>query len=221
MTANAQTIIFDFDYTLADSSRGAVDCINYALAQMSLPLAGYDLACSTIGLSLEDTFTAITRGSDVTSATRFSKLFVERAEVTMAELTFLFDFVPPVISELKKKGFVLGIVSTKYQRRIRSILARDRLLDHFDVIVGGEDVTRHKPHPEGLFKALETLNRDPATGFYVGDSIVDGAVAERAGMPFIAVLSGTTRRDAFDGLPVAKVIDSVAHLPTALSDLSS
>jgi phosphoglycolate phosphatase-like HAD superfamily hydrolase len=30
-------IVFDFDYTLADSSAGAVECINFALGRMGLP----------------------------------------------------------------------------------------------------------------------------------------------------------------------------------------
>ena len=37
MTTRFQTIIFDFDYTLADSSRGIAECINFALAELNLP----------------------------------------------------------------------------------------------------------------------------------------------------------------------------------------
>ena len=31
------SVIFDFDYTLADSSCGEVECVNYALRAMNLP----------------------------------------------------------------------------------------------------------------------------------------------------------------------------------------
>ena len=37
ITPRFQAIIFDFDYTLADSSRGIAECINFALAELSLP----------------------------------------------------------------------------------------------------------------------------------------------------------------------------------------
>ena len=50
-----QAIIFDFDYTLADSSRGVIDCIKYALHALGLPSVSDKLACQTIGLSLGDT----------------------------------------------------------------------------------------------------------------------------------------------------------------------
>ena len=37
--ARGRAVIFDFDYTLADSSSGVIACANYALAAMGLPAA--------------------------------------------------------------------------------------------------------------------------------------------------------------------------------------
>ncbi len=34
-----QTVIFDFDYTLADSSPGVIECVNYALTRLDLTAA--------------------------------------------------------------------------------------------------------------------------------------------------------------------------------------
>src|SRR5688500_20395924 len=36
-TPTFRVVLFDFDYTLADSSQGAIECINFALAEMGLP----------------------------------------------------------------------------------------------------------------------------------------------------------------------------------------
>lgn len=212
-----QSIVFDFDYTLADSSKGATDCINYALAEMSLTKVPDDLACSTIGLSLKDAFTVLTGDRDDALARRFSELFNERADKTMIELTVLYDWVPTALISLKDHGFSLGIVSNKYGRRIRSILRREKMLDFFDVIVGGEDVSEHKPHPEGLLKAMEALSARPSNAIYVGDSVVDAELADRAGVPFIAVLSGVTPKDAFSDRRVVAVIDSIEDLLGAIA----
>jgi phosphoglycolate phosphatase len=220
MTNRIQTIVFDFDYTLADSSRGAIDCINFALGQMDLPAAPGDLVCRTIGLSLKDTFAALTGDRNPARVSRFSEFFIERAEQTMVELTVLFPQVPAAVRDLKRTGYSLAIVSTKYRRRIRSILSREALLDPFDVIVGGEDVTEHKPHPEGVFKALSALSASPSNSIYIGDSVVDAQVAERAGMPFIAVLSGVTLKGAFDRFPVVEIIDTIEDLPGVIAGLS-
>ena len=51
MQNNLQAVIFDFDYTLADSSQGAIECINFAFDQMGLDRVTDEAACRTIGLS--------------------------------------------------------------------------------------------------------------------------------------------------------------------------
>jgi phosphoglycolate phosphatase len=222
MTHHAfKTIIFDFDYTLADSSRGIIECINHALRSMSLAAVSDDAACRTIGMALQDTFKALTSIDDPAAAGEFSRLFISRADDVMIDSTELFDSAHTVIRALKQREFCLGIVSTKFRHRIQSVLARDGLLDPIDVIVGGEDVVRHKPDPEGLFKALEKLDTPAHRAVYVGDSVVDGMVAERAGTPFVAVLSGTTPRDAFDRYRPIEVIDKLIELPRTLSRIAA
>ena len=49
-----QAIIFDFDYTLADSSGGIIESINFALSRLGLPLAADAVIRRTIGLPLSD-----------------------------------------------------------------------------------------------------------------------------------------------------------------------
>lgn len=56
MSSHNKAVIFDFDYTLTDSSEGAVRCINYALEKLDLPAASKIASKKTIGLSLKDTF---------------------------------------------------------------------------------------------------------------------------------------------------------------------
>lgn len=212
MKPQFQTVIFDFDYTLADSSRGVVECINSALVGMGIPAVSAEEARRTIGLSLLDTFVHLTGESPVQS-NEFARLFVERADEVMADLTVLFDSVPEAVEMLRRRGFALGIVSTKFRYRIQSILRREGLLGSFDVIVGGEDVSRHKPDPEGLLRVMERLQSSPTNSVYVGDSLVDAETAKRARVPFIAVLSGITPRDAFDGYDVFQILERMSDMP--------
>ena len=212
MKPQFHTVIFDFDYTLADSSRGVVECINSALVRLGLPAVSAEEARRTIGLSLSDTFTHLT-GESTVQIDEFVRLFVERANEVMTELTLLLESVPEAVKMLKRQGFALGIVSTKFRYRIQSILCREGLLDSFDVIVGGEDVSRHKPDPEGVLLVMERLQSSPTDSVYVGDSLVDAETARRARVPFIAVLSGVTPRDAFDGYDVYQILERVSDMP--------
>ncbi len=209
---NITNIIFDFDYTLADSSRGVLSCNNYALGKLGYPETTYETSCQTIGLSLWETYNYLT-GEPAAGGDAFTRLFIERAEDVMADATALFDETPETTHKLKALGYNLGIVSTKFRYRIETILSRENLLHPFDVIVGGEDVSKHKPDPESLLLALDKLDAPPANTIYVGDSLVDAKTAERVGISFIALLSGVTPRSAFNGFEVAEFLKNVGELP--------
>jgi phosphoglycolate phosphatase len=210
-----RSILFDFDYTLADSSQGVIDCIGFALRELGLPPVSDDATCRTIGLSLHDTLVALTGPQPETVRVAFARLFVEQAERVMADKTVLFPGVRGTVARLGERGLMLGIVSTKYRRRIETILGRERLLDPVAVIVGGEDVSRHKPDPESLQLALARLGVRSEEALYVGDSVTDAEAARRAEMPFVAVLSGTTPREAFEGYDVRAVIEHLGDLADA------
>ena len=216
-------IIFDFDYTLADSSPGIIESANYALSRLGLPPATPDTIRRTIGLSLPATLLALAgpeHGSPHANLEQaFQDYFVERADEVMADSTTLFDFVPDTVRELSKRGLKLGIVSSKYRRRIEAVLEREGLRDRFGVIVGGEDVSAFKPDPGGLISAVKKLASVPKNVLYVGDSLVDAETAKRASVPFVAVLSGVTERHEFSEYTVQHVLRSVSELPAILPDV--
>jgi len=201
-----------FDYTLADSSRGVLKCINHAFKGMDLPKVAAEDAQRTIGLSLPNILVTLAGMEQEGRAGEFARLFVEKADEVMTDLTFVFEEVPGVIRRLKDEGMAIGIVSTKFRRRIEEILERENLLEPFDVIVGGEDVSRHKPAPEGLLAAIERLGGSPSGSLYVGDSVTDAETARRAGVPFAAVLNGVTPREAFKDYPAYRILDNLGEL---------
>jgi phosphoglycolate phosphatase len=215
-TTTLQAVIFDFDYTLADSSQGALECINFALDEMGLDQVSAEAACRTIGLSLNQTFLTLAEYHDPRRCDEFYRLFVQRAEEVMTNLTVLYELVPATIEALRRRGLRLGIVSTKYRRRINEILEREALLHGFQVVIGGEDVEQHKPHPQGLLHAIEKLECSPASAVYVGDSVVDAELAKRAGVPLIVVLSGVTPRGHFDSYEPIAVLQNISELPKFL-----
>jgi phosphoglycolate phosphatase len=211
-------VVFDFDYTLADSSPGVIECINFALSEMGLAHVSAEAACRTIGLSLHETFLTLGEHHEPQRCDEFHRLFVQRAEEVMSNQTVLYDSVPPMVEALREAGLRLAIVSTKYRRRISEVLHREALLHGFEVVIGGEDVEQHKPHPQGLFEAIEKLGCSPASVVYVGDSVVDAELAKRARVPLIVVLSGVTPRTHFDTYEPLAVLENVSHLPEILLD---
>ncbi|MCY3744043.1 MAG: HAD-IA family hydrolase [Candidatus Poribacteria bacterium] len=207
-----QAIIFDFDYTLADSSEGVIECINFALDRLGLPLAGDAEIRKTIGLSLPDALVMLVGKEYIHHTDAFIRLFVERADEVITDMTELFDIVPETVAALQKLGIRLGIVTLKYRYRIESVLRREQLTDAFEVIIGFEDVSEQKPNPTGLLTAVERLECVRQNCFYVGDSVTDAKTAQQAHIDFIAVLSGVTPRAVFEDYDVYAVLKDVSEL---------
>lgn len=194
-------VIFDFDYTLGDSTNGIVTCANYALEAMGLSARSVDEIRRTIGLSLTATYTALTHDSDSGNAERFADSFRHKADEVMAESATFYDGALPLLRKLHDNHIRTAIVTTKFNYRIRQIFGRFDALDLIDVIVGAEDVHAVKPDPEGLHEALRQLNVRAENVLYIGDSTVDAAAAAAANIPFIGVLTGTTTEEAFEAYP--------------------
>lgn len=222
MPSQLRTILFDFDYTLADSSPGVIASANFALQALGLPPAAPDAIRRTIGLSLEETFVRLA-GSRVpadrfAAASRdFDRLFIQEADAVMADRTVVFPGVAAALRTLRLRGLALGVVSSKFHYRIEQILAREDLRAEFDVIVGREDVIASKPDPEGVLTAMSALGSVPSTTCYVGDSVTDAKTARQAGTAFIAALSGVTARAAFNAFACQAIIASIAELPDAIA----
>lgn len=209
-----KALIFDFDYTLGDSSQGIIASINYALDKMGIKKPGRDEAVKTIGMSLGRIYEILSGRSSTSEKEDFEKYFKEKADEVMVSNTFLYNGVLEMLQSLHVKGLKTAIVTTKYHYRIKQILEINNASSLVDGIIGGDDVTTPKPSPEGINKIKEQFNVRPEEILYAGDSVIDSEAAQAAGVDFIAVLTGTTPDEAFKKYPYAGIINSVTDIET-------
>jgi pyrophosphatase PpaX len=92
----------------------------------------------------------------------------------------------------------LGLVTSKLRHGALRGLRSAGLEDAFDVVVGADDVERHKPDPAPVLAALAALEADPATTVFVGDSPHDMAAGRAAGVRTAAALWGPFPRAALE-----------------------
>lgn len=207
-----KAVIFDFDYTLADSSKGVYESVLYALNKMGYSCPEYDKVCKTIGLHLSQTFAVLTDNENDDDAVEFRGYFKEIADQVMAEKTIVFNEVRPAFEYFALKRIKCAIVSTKFRYRIKDILDRDGFTNFVDVIIGGEDVVKPKPDPEGLQKAISCLGLRKEDCLFIGDSLVDAKTAKNAQVGFIAVLTGTTERTEFEEYDPLYIIEKLDEM---------
>jgi pyrophosphatase PpaX len=101
-----------------------------------------------------------------------------------------FDGIDRVLVRLRGEGRRLGVVTAKRRMTVELAFAAVPLGDLFEVVVGGDETSRHKPDPEPLLLAADRLGVPPAECVYVGDSPFDIRSARAAGMHSVAVTWG-------------------------------
>jgi len=128
------------------------------------------------------------------------------------EMIERFDGIEPLLEELKDSEHRLGVVSSKIRSGVERGLNLFSMAGYFDCLIGAEDVTNHKPHPEPLLKAAATMNDSPERTLYVGDSIHDVAAGRAAGMTTVAVSWGPFPRPDLESTRPDYLIDKPVEL---------
>ena len=83
---------------------------------------------------------------------------------------------------LKQQGYPLAIASSTPTEIVRQELSAAGLLDYFDRIVGGDQVSRSKPNPDIFLRAAELLRTEPSRCIVIEDSFNGIRAAKAAGM---------------------------------------
>ena len=209
---NYTTYLFDFDYTLADSSRGIVTCFRNVLNRHGYIHPTDDDIKRTIGKTLEDSFSILSGVTDPQQLAEFKKEYVKEADTHMTVNTVLFLETKSVLMALKDSGARIGIISTKFRYRIKELLNQHFPDDFLDIIIGGEDVKTPKPSPEGLLLVIKQLHATKAETLYIGDSTVDAETAQKAGVDFAGITHGMTTAEELRQYPHKKIMSSLEEL---------
>lgn len=207
-----KAVIFDFDYTLGDSTEGIILSANYALKKMGYEPAEREEIRKTIGLSLPETYVALTGDKKPEKGEEFRSYFVEKADEIMTGSSDLYPDARKILEYLKQEGVKVAVVTTKFDYRIEGILEKCHAQEYVEMIVGGNNVANPKPDPEGTLLVLQKWNLAKEEVLYVGDSLVDAKTAKSAGVPFAAVTTGTTTAEDFKEYDCVGVFENLSEL---------
>lgn len=103
------------------------------------------------------------------------------------ELITIFPGIPELVKELKRRGFRLGIVTSRLRRTTMQALEYFGLDQYFDYVLTADDTDKHKPDPTPVLMTLEKLQAKPDEAIMVGDSIFDILSARNAGVKSVLV----------------------------------
>ncbi|MCW2822393.1 MAG: Phosphoglycolate phosphatase [Marmoricola sp.] len=89
--------------------------------------------------------------------------------------------IPEVLALLRGRGVPLAVFTGNSAQAASILLGAVGLRDVFDVVIGGDEVARAKPAPDGVLAAASALGVDITRCLYVGDSPLDVGAAKAAG----------------------------------------
>ncbi len=94
-----------------------------------------------------------------------------------------------LVTRLRAAGVPLAIASNSPRRHLLAGLRRVGLQDHFEVVLGVDDVPNPKPSPDLYLQACRRLGVDPADAIAIEDSPPGAGAAKAAGLRVIGVPS--------------------------------
>ncbi len=182
------TVLFDLDGTLIDSIDLIVDSYHHTFRTHGLPVVSRDEIVEGIGTPLVAVFK---RYSD-------DPLVIDEWITTYRHFNLAhhdamvraFPGAVEMVRAIHGAGRRLGLVTSKNNSGARRGLALVGLDGVMEVIVGSDDVTRHKPDPEPVHRALQQLAARAGDAVFIGDSHHDIVSGRAAGVRTIAVCWG-------------------------------
>lgn len=124
------------------------------------------------------------------------KEYMDEYNVDSMYLTVPYDGIPELLSSLKEKGILLGVLSNKQDSSTQDVVNKI-LPGLFDRVRGDRaDSTPLKPAPDGLFNMMEELGVKADEVLYIGDTSVDMKTGKAAGVKkTVGVLWGFRSRE--------------------------
>lgn len=206
------TIILDFDGTLADTQPIIIASIQATLREMHLPERSDDECRTIIGLPLAQCFVTLC-GVDDDTAERCADVYRRVFDELNTDGTVrLFPHVLETIKALHDRGLQLAICSSRGRPTLEGFVKTFHLEDYVSMVVSANDVEHHKPHPEPVQKIQQQLGVKPEEVLVVGDASYDILMGRNAGCRTVGVTYGNQSADDLRAAGADTLVDDFAEL---------
>ncbi len=188
-SAPVRYLLFDLDGTLIDTTELILSCYRASVSRLvDNPPSDEDIL-KGFGTPLRDQlwrlFPSLRDRREELVA-----MWLRAYEELHDRLVKPFPETAEVLGELRRRGYPLGVVTSKDRRDAERAMAMFGLDGVVDVLVCVDDTVQHKPHPEPILKGLELMAARPKESMYVGDSLSDMKAGREAGLRVAAALWG-------------------------------
>lgn len=230
-------VLFDFDGTLVDTFDGIVAGVQRMRDKLGAPQIADAEIRRHIGWGIENLIGQAHPDLDGARPDRLpadgtplpipperldAAIEIFRAEYArlLLPMSRFYPGIEDLIRELQRAEYRLAVVSNKPVRFIDQFFTQSDLRDAFAVIFGAESAREKKPSATPLAQAAERMGLPLTACVMVGDSRLDIAAADAAGIPSIGVAWGLLDRAAIAACRPTEVVATAAELAAAIRSLT-
>lgn len=207
------TILFDLDGTVIDSTEAILESFAVTFRTQGFEPAGEEAVKRLIGHPLSVMFERL--GVEKVRVDDFVTTYKSHYRTIANQKTILLPRAKEAI-ESAASFASLGVVTTKTGKYSKDILDNLGIGCYFEVVIGFEDVSNPKPHPEPIEKALLHMGAERTNTWMIGDTHLDILSAKAAAVKHVAVSSGyeseailkkyskTVKKDVFEAVVFLK-----------------
>ncbi len=205
-------VVFDLDGTLVDSFADIHAALSSGLQEMHLPGHSLEAVKGMVGHGMRN---LVRQALPETSSVELEDELIQRTLHHYGLHPYRFTKPFPGIPELCQKLATkvrLAVLSNKPHHLTLEVMNACELSPLFEVVQGQLDYVPIKPDPQCLWNALGKV--EPHLIALVGDGAADAELSRNAGIHFIGVSWGTSKREEL--VEYGTVVESVEELEEAL-----
>ena len=198
-------LIFDLDGTLSDTQP-----ILHAIVLNSLRDSGVELdSIADVHASLEEHGKEIIEQKAMLPAEFLDRIDRERypfdfwsnyEKLCMGATERVFDGMRETLAELKRRGYLLAVLSNKKDKFVQPIISEAFGEGYFDFVCGWDEVRPKKPNPTSLLDMLAALGVEKENAWMIGDLPADYSVSVNAGINHVIADWGYGKKKKFIAL---------------------
>lgn len=214
-------VLFDLDGTLLDTLEDLYQSVNAALTACGFPERTRMEIRSFVGNGVRNLMVrSVPDGEENPKLEECFQKFREHYAAHLNDHTAPYAGIMELLAELKEKGIPTAVVSNKSDAAVKE-LCRETFGDLVPLAIGESERVKKKPAPDTVIEAAAGIGVPLKDCVYVGDSEVDLATAENAGIPCISVSWGFRDKELLESLGVKMLLDTVSELRDCLLDMAA
>ncbi len=208
---NQKLVLFDLDGTLVDAYQAIYQSLCAVQSTLGCKHVSFRKVKSAVGRGDSDFLARFVSSACLPKALFF---FRRRHKQDLKRFTKLRPYTQEILSTLKRRKYILGVVSNRPQQFTNFILQVTKLSRYFSCVLCPRKVSDRKPSPRMILRAMRMFRISPRDTWYIGDMTGDVQAGSAAGVSVIAVTGGSSSRKSLMRVHPKKILASLRKIPT-------